>query len=156
MQWISALKSVQIQKLITGGALQLSFFDQHDNRRLELPIVLPAKASRDMVRSAGLAASWFGTLADYRSARFPVSFDTLPLLALTLARTGRVQEGRAQIERVRRLTSAEHWRGAEAKIGLAAGALDLAAGDIERGLEHLDRRTGQRFGCMHHLRLPQK
>jgi transposase len=29
-QWISALKSVQIQQLVRGGALQLSLFDQHD------------------------------------------------------------------------------------------------------------------------------
>jgi hypothetical protein len=60
------------------GALPAPFLDVHDNRRLELPILLPAGASRDIVRSAGLAASWFGMLADYRSARFPVSFDTLP------------------------------------------------------------------------------
>jgi hypothetical protein len=30
LQWISALKSVQIQQLVQGGALQLSLFDQHD------------------------------------------------------------------------------------------------------------------------------
>jgi transposase len=30
LQWISALKSVQIQQLVKGGALQLSLFDQHD------------------------------------------------------------------------------------------------------------------------------
>jgi cellulose synthase operon protein B len=58
--------------------LPAPFFDQRDKRRLTLPIVLPATASRNMVRSAGLAASWFGMLADYRSARFPVSFDALP------------------------------------------------------------------------------
>jgi hypothetical protein len=58
--------------------LPAPFFDQHDNRRLDLPVVLPANASRDIVRSAGLAASWFGMLADYRSARFPVTFDGLP------------------------------------------------------------------------------
>lgn len=58
--------------------LPAPFFDQRDNRRLTLAIVLPAKASRNVVRSAGLAASWFGMLADYRSARFPVSFDALP------------------------------------------------------------------------------
>jgi transposase len=29
-QWISALKSIQIQQLVQGGALQLSLFDQHD------------------------------------------------------------------------------------------------------------------------------
>jgi hypothetical protein len=58
--------------------LPAPFFDQRDNRRLTLAILLPAKASLNMVRSAGLAASWFGMLADYRSARFPVSFDALP------------------------------------------------------------------------------
>ena len=58
--------------------LPAPFFDQHDNQRLNLPIVLPANASRDIVRSAGLAASWFGMLADYRSARFPVTFEVLP------------------------------------------------------------------------------
>jgi cellulose synthase operon protein B len=59
--------------------LPAPFFDQHDTRRLVLPIVLPANPSRDVVRSAGLAASWFGMLADYRSARFPVSLDSLPM-----------------------------------------------------------------------------
>ena len=58
--------------------LPAPFFDAHDNRRLTLPIVLPAKPSRSVVRSAGLAASWFGMLADYRSARFPVRFDAVP------------------------------------------------------------------------------
>lgn len=60
------------------AALPIPFFDRRDNRRLLLPIVLPRTPSRDMVRSAGVAASWFGVLADYRSARFPVSFDELP------------------------------------------------------------------------------
>jgi hypothetical protein len=58
--------------------LPAPFFDVHDSRRLVLPIVLPAHASRDLVRSAGAAASWFGMLADYRGARFPVTFDSLP------------------------------------------------------------------------------
>src|SRR6202158_6063623 len=45
--------------------LPAPFFDAHDNRRLTLPIVLPAKPSRSVVRCAGLAGSWFGMLADY-------------------------------------------------------------------------------------------
>lgn len=69
--------------------LPAPFFDQRDNRRLDLPIVLPPNASREIVRSAGLAASWFGMLADYRSARFPVSFDALPVRhALVFATNG--------------------------------------------------------------------
>jgi cellulose synthase operon protein B len=54
------------------GLLPAPFFDRRDNRRLVLPIVLPPHASRALLRSAGVAASWFGMLADYRSARFPV------------------------------------------------------------------------------------
>jgi cellulose synthase operon protein B len=58
--------------------LPAPFFDQHDNRGLVLPIVVAAHAPRGVVRSAGVAASWFGMLADYRGARFPVSFDAPP------------------------------------------------------------------------------
>jgi transposase len=35
LQWISALKSVQIQQLVQGGALQLSLFDQLDLAEIE-------------------------------------------------------------------------------------------------------------------------
>ncbi|MBV9619687.1 MAG: cellulose biosynthesis cyclic di-GMP-binding regulatory protein BcsB, partial [Gammaproteobacteria bacterium] len=58
--------------------LPAPFFDAHDNRPLVLPIVLGAHAPRGVLRAAGVAASWFGLLADYRGARFPVSFETLP------------------------------------------------------------------------------
>lgn len=58
--------------------LPVPFFDPHDNRPLTLPIVLGKNPTRDIVRSAGIAASWFGLLADYRGARFPVSFDVPP------------------------------------------------------------------------------
>lgn len=37
LQWISALKSVQIQQLVRGGALQLSLFDQRDLAEIEHP-----------------------------------------------------------------------------------------------------------------------
>jgi hypothetical protein len=58
--------------------LPAPFFDRRDGRTLTLPVVLAANASRDVIRSAGVAASWFGGLADYRGARFPVSIDALP------------------------------------------------------------------------------
>jgi hypothetical protein len=58
--------------------LPAPFFDRRDGRTLTLPVVLAANASRDVVRSAGVAASWFGVLADYRGARFPVNVDVLP------------------------------------------------------------------------------
>ncbi|MCB8883468.1 UDP-forming cellulose synthase catalytic subunit [Acidisoma cellulosilytica] len=53
--------------------LPLPFFDQHDNRMLMLPFVLPAQADDDTLKAAGIVASWFGQLADFRSASFPVS-----------------------------------------------------------------------------------
>lgn len=58
--------------------LPAPFFDRHDNRRLELPMVFAAAPSPAEIRSAGVLASWFGALADYRSAHFPVLIDTLP------------------------------------------------------------------------------
>jgi len=60
------------------AALPVPFFDQRDNRPLILPMVFAANPSRDAVRSAGIVASWFGMLADYRGARFPVGFDMVP------------------------------------------------------------------------------
>lgn len=58
--------------------LPAPFFDRRDNGRVELPVVLPSRPTRAMVRAAGVASSWIGALADYRSARFPVTFDALP------------------------------------------------------------------------------
>ncbi len=58
--------------------LPAPFFDRRDSRRLELPVLLPAQADAAMLRSAGIVASWFGSLAEYRSARFPVVTDRLP------------------------------------------------------------------------------
>jgi hypothetical protein len=73
---VLTLRSIELRNDL--ALLPAPFFDRHDNRRLVLPIVLGANASHDMVRSAGVAASWFGVLADYRSARFPASIDALP------------------------------------------------------------------------------
>lgn len=80
---ISPLSSLQLQvrpiELRDDLALlPAPFFDRRDGRTLTLPVVLAAHASRDVVRSAGVAASWFGVLADYRGARFPVAIDVPP------------------------------------------------------------------------------
>jgi cellulose synthase operon protein B len=58
--------------------LPAPFFDRRDNQKLALPVVLPTQPSMSMVHAAGIAASWFGALADYRSARFPVLINSLP------------------------------------------------------------------------------
>jgi hypothetical protein len=60
------------------GLLPVPFFDRRDNGTVVLPMLFATPASRETLRSAGIAASWFGMLADYRGARFPVSFDALP------------------------------------------------------------------------------
>lgn len=57
--------------------LPAPFFDRRDSRLLELPFVLPQSPSLDVLRNAGVVASWFGHLASYRGARFPVA-DQLP------------------------------------------------------------------------------
>jgi hypothetical protein len=58
--------------------LPLPFFDRRDNESLELPFVFTGNPSMGTLKAAGITASWFGGLASYRGARFPVSFDTLP------------------------------------------------------------------------------
>ncbi len=50
------------------------FFDQRDRRRLELPFVF-TRADAGTLESAGIMASWFGALASYRGASFPVSLN---------------------------------------------------------------------------------
>ncbi|MFN0306127.1 MAG: cellulose biosynthesis cyclic di-GMP-binding regulatory protein BcsB [Burkholderiales bacterium] len=49
------------------------FFDARDLNRLQLPFVFPTTSSLEMVRAGGIAASWFGQLATWRGARFPVT-----------------------------------------------------------------------------------
>lgn len=54
--------------------LPLPFFDHRDRRRLELPFVF-SSADAPTLEAAGTIASWFGALAGYRGARFPVHLD---------------------------------------------------------------------------------
>ncbi len=54
------------------------FFDSRDQRRLVLPIVFAAPPNIDELRAAGVVASWFGALAAYRGAEFPVHVGELP------------------------------------------------------------------------------
>ncbi|PXV60728.1 cellulose synthase subunit [Dyella jiangningensis] len=52
--------------------LPAPFFDRRDNRTLVVPFVLPAHADLPTLRAAGVVSSWFGALAGWRGARFPV------------------------------------------------------------------------------------
>lgn len=54
------------------------FFDDGDLHELNLPFVLPTGSSRTTLQAAGITASWFGVLADFRQSRFPVMIDALP------------------------------------------------------------------------------
>ena len=54
------------------------FFDSRDTRVLTLPVVLPRSPSNERLVSAGIVSSWFGELAGYRGAHFPVDLGELP------------------------------------------------------------------------------
>lgn len=66
------------------------FFEPNDPRRLRLPIVFSARPGSDAMTAAAITASWFGALADYRGAEFPVSYGTvLPRGHAVVLRSGR-------------------------------------------------------------------
>ncbi len=54
------------------------FFDRLDNRKLILPIIFPEQPTNEVLHAAGIVASWFGGLASYRGAQFPVLLNALP------------------------------------------------------------------------------
>jgi hypothetical protein len=58
--------------------LPAPFFDKLDKRKLELPFVFTAQPNNEMLQTAGVVASWFGSLASYRGAHFPVQLNTIP------------------------------------------------------------------------------
>ncbi|MEM5428087.1 cellulose biosynthesis cyclic di-GMP-binding regulatory protein BcsB [Cupriavidus oxalaticus] len=58
--------------------LPLPFFDRRDVRRLKLPFVFAGSPSPAALEAAGAVSSWFGGLAGYRGATFPVSLNQVP------------------------------------------------------------------------------
>ena len=60
------------------ASLPAPFFDFRDNRPLDLPFVFGPEPDLSTLRAAGMLASWFGALADYRTARFPALLDQSP------------------------------------------------------------------------------
>lgn len=59
--------------------LPVPFFDRRDGRRLVRPFVFGSNPGPETLAAAGIVASWFGDLASYRGAEFPVSFNKLPV-----------------------------------------------------------------------------
>jgi Bacterial cellulose synthase subunit. len=54
------------------------FFDPHSNRTLVLPFIFGATPKTTEVQAASILASYFGSLAEWRGATFPVYFGRLP------------------------------------------------------------------------------
>lgn len=72
---------LDLQRLPVANELALlpePFFDPRDARQLTLPIVLPPEPTRDELQAAGMVASWFGALAEYRGSDFPAQLGSLP------------------------------------------------------------------------------
>ncbi|MGF6933844.1 hypothetical protein OKW41_002983 [Paraburkholderia sp. UCT70] len=73
--------SIDTQPLAQAGdlaRLPRPFFDEHDIRRLNLPFVFAGNPDTAALEAAGAVSSWFGALANYRGAQFPVSISTVP------------------------------------------------------------------------------
>ncbi len=73
--------SIDTQPLPQGNdlaRLPQPFFDTHDIRRLNLPFVFAGSPDAAALEAAGAVSSWFGALANYRGADFPVSLSTVP------------------------------------------------------------------------------
>ncbi|MGF6875954.1 hypothetical protein OKW35_005426 [Paraburkholderia sp. MM5477-R1] len=73
--------SIDTQPLAQAGdlaRLPRPFFDEHDIRRLDLPFVFAGNPDTAALEAAGAVSSWFGALAKYRGAQFPVSISTVP------------------------------------------------------------------------------
>lgn len=71
------------------ATLPAPFFDRRDSGAVSVPVVLPDMPSLEVVRSAGIVASWFGELADYRTVEFPVrAVNAVPRHAVVLATNG--------------------------------------------------------------------
>jgi cellulose synthase (UDP-forming) len=58
--------------------LPLPLFDASSNRPLRLNFVFLQRPDAKVLESAGMLASWFGTLADFRGAHFPVTVGEIP------------------------------------------------------------------------------
>jgi cellulose synthase (UDP-forming) len=58
--------------------LPLPFYDSAVNLHPSVPIVFMSQPSPKAMQAAGIIASWFGILTDYRPVRFPVTFGTIP------------------------------------------------------------------------------
>lgn len=60
------------------ATLPAPFFDRRDVRRADIPFAFAQPPSPSVLEAAGVLASWFGALAGYRGATFPVVQGEVP------------------------------------------------------------------------------
>ncbi|MGF1863394.1 cellulose biosynthesis cyclic di-GMP-binding regulatory protein BcsB, partial [Photobacterium profundum] len=73
--------ALQVQKTVLKSDLNLlpaPFFDERDFSQVNIPFVMGKNYDLSEVKAAGVLASYFGALSDWRGARFPISLDELP------------------------------------------------------------------------------
>jgi cellulose synthase (UDP-forming) len=58
--------------------LPAPFFDSSQQRAVQVPFVFGGSPGTQELEAAGIAASWFGLVADYRGIHFPVSLGAIP------------------------------------------------------------------------------
>lgn len=83
--WLNLSRESRIivdeQALVTDNDLAyfpLPYFDARDTGKVQIPMVFAASPSLGEQKAAAIIASYFGSLAKWRMASFPVLFDTLP------------------------------------------------------------------------------
>ncbi|WER47317.1 cellulose biosynthesis cyclic di-GMP-binding regulatory protein BcsB [Cupriavidus sp. WKF15] len=83
--WATVSNASVLELTVTRGALAndlallpLPFFDRRDIGRLRLPFIFAGSPSAATLEAAGAVSSWFGGLAGYRGASFPVTLNELP------------------------------------------------------------------------------
>jgi len=59
--------------------LPLPFYDEAVNLHPRVPMVFLSQPSPKALQAAGVVASWFGILTDYKAVRFPVTFGSIPV-----------------------------------------------------------------------------
>ncbi|WP_299012968.1 cellulose biosynthesis cyclic di-GMP-binding regulatory protein BcsB [uncultured Photobacterium sp.] len=83
--WVDISKSgrvsLQVQKSILATDLSLfpvPFFDERDFSHVSIPFVFPVEQDVAELTAAGVMASYFGAMANWRGVSFPVYIDKLP------------------------------------------------------------------------------
>ena len=136
--------TMQLQKLTLANELSLlpaPFYDAKDMQPLKLPFVFASHPSAGTLQAAGITASWFGSLAAYKGADFPASFDTVPNVNAVVFATGQEKPSGVTVPDISgpTISVVANPNNAEAKLllvmgrtpeELAAAAQTLAMGSV--------------------------